>query len=428
MPDEPFMARQQLVVIYPYKFHDFVYNLLELSEFKPYCDVAVWDISPITAPGFAKAVSAKRSPRNDVIVVPSLRDFARRTYELRKRSATSKICIVNEVTNGSLFEFICNLLITALLRTENIAVLDLYNGGVPLRYLGGATQPNLGFVAKARRFAGDVSTLPEALKKFSSVFFRLLARLLPTATTHRLVAGEDWRALVKTPGAERKQIRYVYGHSHDYSNYLLCEQKPVVSTPPPKKTAVLLDGAGPVFGSDAVYLGRKVHFTADAWFPALSRLFDRLETETGVRIEIAGHYKTTHPAVAPYFGKRPVYYGKTRELVRNSEFVITRASTAISYAVMFRKPVIFIYSNQLKEDRMAMRDICGLAGTLGTEPVNIDEPIYEIGRLLNVNEERYRGYEKACLTSAGTRKPNAHIILEDVMKIAVCSESHAGCR
>ncbi len=416
------MTRQQLVVIYPYKFHDFVYDLLELSEFKPYCDVVVWDISPITAPGFAKAVSAKRSPRNDVIVIPSLWNFARRTYELSRRSATTKICIVNEVTNGSLFEFICNLLITAFLRTENVAVLDLYNGGIPLRYLGSATQPNLGFVAKALRFAKDVSALPEALKKFSSVFFRLLARLLPTATTHRLVAGDDWQALVKTAGIERKQIKHVYGHSHDYSNYLLCEQKTAVPVPPPGRTAVLLDGAGPLLGSDAAHLGRKVHFTADAWYPALSRFFDRLEADTGVRIEIAGHYKTAHPAVAPYFGNRSVYYAKTRELVRNSEFVITRASTAISYAVMFRKPVIFIYSNQLKDDRMAMRDIYGLASTLGTEPINIDEPIHEIGRLLNVNEERYRGYEKACLTSTETRKPNAHIILEDIMKTAVRSE------
>jgi len=419
-----------LVVIYPYKFTDFVYRLMELGYFERYCDVIVWDISPITTPNLSKAVSAESSKNNNVIILSSLRDFFRCLSELKKRSTEANICIVNEVTNSSFFEFICNWIITAFLRTKNIAVLDLYNGGVPLRFPGRAAGSSLGFFARGLRFVKNTSTLSEAKHKISSLLFGWLASFLPSATTHRLIAGEDWLLLAKSIDVERNKIRLVYGHSYDYSNNLLHKLKSssLTSVRSQNSIAVLLDGAGPMFASDSALSGRKVHFTTDVWYPALCRFFDRLEAETGVQTEIAGHYKSVHPPIAPCFGSRPVYYGKTIELVRNCEFVITRTSTAISHAVMFRKPVIFIYSNQLKEDREAMRDIRGMAAMLGNEPVNVDGPPFEISDLLKVNDEQYLNYEKACLTSAGSQRPNVQIILEDILNIDTGAEFYKEVR
>jgi len=420
MPDTP-VKEFLFVVIYPYKFTDFVYDLIELGDFKRYCDVLVLDISIITTPKFSKGVSAKRSEKNEVVTLSSLLSFIRRVYELRKRSAKINICILNEVPYSSPSEFICNLIITAFLRRKCV-ILNQYNGGVPIHYLGGALTPNeitanSGFLAKALRFFKNTSTLSEARKKISSVLFGSLARFVPSATTHRLVAGEDWLKLARQRKPASNQIKLVFGHGNDYSNNLLQKLKSVAFTLPQKKIAILLDGAGPMYGTDAVHTGRKVYFTTDVWYPSLTRFFDRLEDQTGVQIEIAGHYKSTHPAMAQCFGNRPVHYGKTRELVQNSEFVITRASTAISYAVMFKKPILFIYSNQLKEDHLAMRDIRGMAAMLGDEPVNIDEPPIDIEGLLKIDEGRYRNYEKVCLTSTSSQRPNVQIILEDIMNI-----------
>lgn len=415
------------VVIYPYKFTDFVYDLIELNYFKRYCDVLVLDISPITTPSFSKGVSAERSKKSNVIIVSSWLDFVRCVYELRKRSTETNICILNEVTYSSVSEFLCNLGITALLKRRSVTIFDLYNGGIPIHFPGAASKPkeitqHSKFIAKALRFAKNTTTLSEAKKKISSVLFSSLARLMPSATTHRLVAGEDWLAFARGSGQERNRIRLVYGHSHDYSNYLQHKVKSSSFALPHKKIAVLLDDGMPMFGTDYIHLGRKVYTTIDVWYPALTLFFDRIEVETGVQIEIAGHYKSTHQAIEPCFGNRSVHYGKTMELVRNSEFVITQYSTAISYAVMFRKPVIFIYSNQLKEDNMAMRYIRGMAAMLGKEPVNIDELPIDIRGLLKVNEERYLNYEKTCLTSFGSQRPNVQIILEDIMNINTGSD------
>lgn len=415
------------VVIYPYKFTDFVYDLIELDEFKHYCDVQVWDISSITTPKFSKNVSAKRSSKKEVVEVLKLLDFIRRVYELRQRSFDTKICILNKVTYFTTYEFICNIILSILLKKRNIAIIDLKNGGIPLRYIGETSKHNKinllsGFIAKVNCFAKDSTTISEAVKNILGIFLSLLSRIIPSAITHRLVAGEDWLTLDRGKGQGSNQIRLVYGHSHDYSNKLLHDLKPVSLEKPPKKKAVLLDITGPAFRGDASFNGHKNFLTSEVWYPTLVRFFDRLETATFVQIEIAGHYKTVHPPIAPCFGNRPVFYGKTRELVCNSEFVIAITSTAISYAVIFKKPIIFIYSNQLKSDRIVMRNIYGMAEMLGTSPINIDDPPVEITSLLKINEERYLNYEKACLTSAASKGPNVQIILEEIFNIPFDSD------
>jgi len=430
MSDTP-VKENLFVVIYPYKFTDFVYGLIELGEFKRYCDVLVLDISRITTPKFSKAVSAKRSEKNEVITLSSFLSFIRRVYELRRRSDRISICILNEVPYDSFSGFICNLIIVAFLKRTSVAILDLCNGGLPIHYLDNALTSNEitenpRFYAKVLGLFKNISTFSEARKRIANLLFGLLARFIPSATTHRLVAGEDWLKLAKKRKPTGNQIRLVFGHSNDYSNNLLRELKSPSLALPQKKIAVLLDLPDPMYEGDAGHMGRKVYLTIDEWYPALTRFFDRLEDQIGVQTEIAGHYKSAYPEIAPCFGNRPVHYGETRELVRSSEFVITVLSTAISYAVMFKKPVIFIYSNQLKEDQLAMRDIFGMAAMLGTEPINIDDPPIDIEGFLNVDERRYGNYEKVCLTSARSQRPNVQIILEDIMNINTGSDFTKG--
>ena len=395
---------------------------MELNEFRHYCNVLVLDISKITTPKFSRRISAKRSESKEVIVVTSLFNFIRRAYELRKRSAVIDVCVLNEVRWNSFIDLLCNLVIGVFLKRKCIAIMDLYNGGVPIHYPD-AELINYNFVKclkfrnRALFFAKKNLMPAKIVKKISYALFNILGRFALSTTTHRLIAGDDWLMLARQNRQANNQPKLVFGHSHDYSNNLLCSLKPSKFALPQKKIAVLLDSAGPMFESDSLYMKRKVYFTADIWYPKLTRFFEILESKTGVSIEIAGHYKSTHPEIAPYFGNRRVHYGKTRDLVLNSEFVITRASTAISYAIIFRKPIIFIYSNQLKEDYFAMKDIRGMAAMLGSKPVNIDDLSVDMESLLKIDEKLYRNYEKICLTSNNSQRPNAQIILEDIMNI-----------
>ena len=423
------VTEKSLVVICAYKFLDFQYDLLELGEFKRYCDVHVWDISMITSPKYYRGIGVKGSEKNGIIRISSLLSFIRNVYALGKRSNATSIYILNLVPFGLPSEAICNLIITAFLRKKCV-IVGLYNGGVPVDDYVDRLEPNgitenASFYSKVLRYVEELSTLSEVWKMILGVLTRLVAQATPVITTHRLVAGEHWFKVAKRRKPVSDQVRFVFGHSSDYSNNLLYElRSPSLYIPQKrqKRTAVLLDGGGPMYGSDFIHMGRKVYYTAEVWYPALVRFFDRIEDQTGVRVEVAAHYKASHPAIAPCFGNRSVHYGKTRELVRNSEFVITRASTAISYAVVFKKPVIFIYSNQLKDDHFAMKYIFGMAAMLGNDPVNIDEPPIDIQSCLKIDEERYRNYKRVCLTSTSSLRPNSQIILEDIMNIDTGSD------
>lgn len=408
------------VVIYPYKFTEFVWNLIEIDKFKRFVDVQVWDISLITTPKFSEGLAVGRSARNEVITVASMRDYVRRLFDLRRQAANTNICILNEITWTSPVESLCNLFLVFVLNNKNVKVFDLYNGGVPVFYPKDnendyASQHKSGFFPRLARFISLNNTFTEAWITIRGFFLIRLSKIVPTALTHRLVGGEQWLSLAMM--AQRSGIRNVYGHSHDFSNHLLAEKASFSQEGVGSKTAVFLSSANPMFGSDEILSGRDQLFTSDVWYPALVRFFDFLESSTGVTVEVAGHYKSAFPAIAPCFGNRSVHYGKTRELVRQSEYVVTIASAAISYAVLFKKPVIFIYSNQLKDGQNPMQDIRGMAAMLGTKPVNIDDFPSDISDLLKVDHERYSAYERAVLTSDPTRRPNVQIILEDIMNI-----------
>lgn len=419
----PSSKKAIFIVIYPYKFTEFMWNLIELDEFKRFVDVQVWDISLIATPKFSKGVVVRRSARNEVITCASMRDYVSRLFDLRRQAAHTNICVLNEITWSSPAEYLCNLFLMFVLKNNNINVFDLYNGGVPVVYPKDnendcASQQGSGFFSKLARFISRTSTLTEALRTIRAIFLIRLSKIVPTALTHRLVAGEQWLSLAMM--AQRSGIRIVNGHSHDFSNHLLAEKASFSQERIGSKTAVFLSSANPFFGSDEILSGGDQLFTSKAWYPALVRFFDFLESGTGVTVEVAGHPKSAFPAIAPCFGNRSVHYGKTREMVRQSEYVVTITSTAISYAVLFKKPVIFIYSNQLKDSQNPMQDICGMAAMLGTEPVNIDELPSDIGGLLKVDHDRCSAYECAVLTSDPTRRPNVQIILEDIMNIDTC--------
>ena len=78
------------IVIYPYIFSDFVYSLLELGDFEPYCNVEVWDISLIVTPKFSKKLSMSTSDNKDVFLLTSFADFVRHVLKLKIQSRETK--------------------------------------------------------------------------------------------------------------------------------------------------------------------------------------------------------------------------------------------------------------------------------------------------------------------------------------------------
>ena len=416
-------STQILLVLYPYPMSEFIYNLYELNNFSPYCDVVIWDISMLTNFKFASALTYARATRSNIVSISSWRQFFRSVADLKQLSLTHALTIRTfPATNAA--EFLVATHLHFSFRKSPVKQFDVINYGLPVLTATPADNsphktPSTPLIAKFKIFIQHISSLQELNTRIADTIFRALARTYSGALTHRLVAGQHY--LPEGLRGKRKGTTMLFGHSDDYSNYLGTSLDKTAEITHSQKFAVMLDAPGPAFTDDSLQLGRAPSCTAAVWYPALAKFFDHLEFDTGVSVEVAGHYKSTHPPIATCFENRAVHYGRTLELVRDCEFVITRMSMAISYAVIFHKPVIFIYSDEIMADRLSMQWMFHMASWLGTTPINIDSPPRNFTSLLQVKESKYKAYETACLTSATTSRPNYQIILEDIMGITTAS-------
>jgi hypothetical protein len=110
----------------------------------------------------------------------------------------------------------------------------------------------------------------------------------------------------------------------------------------PPRYAVFLDD-GLAGHPDFIYMKNITPFAASYW-DMLGRFFERLSQRVGMPVIVARHPRATGelPHGLTGFGNR------SEELVEHADFVITHCSTAINFAVLARRPLLFITTPHLE--------------------------------------------------------------------------------
>ena len=166
------------------------------------------------------------------------------------------------------------------------------------------------------------------------------------------------------------------------------------------KYAVFLDVYLP-FHSDLALVGMRP-LNAAPYYAELDRFFDEVERKYDLEVVIAAHPKARY--LDGEFRGRKLIADKTAGLVKDAEFVICHASTSVSYAVLYRKPVWIIYTNEMEAlyTQTYMRHVRALAAYLQVPLLNasqVDElALHEIER---PKDDRYAAYEKDFLVTPG---------------------------
>jgi hypothetical protein len=161
--------------------------------------------------------------------------------------------------------------------------------------------------------------------------------------------------------------------------------------------AVFLDD-NLVFDSDFMITGARTIEPA-SYFEALRILFDRIEIEHRMQVVIAAHPKSEYRGNE--FGDRPIIKDTTNELVRDCRFAMAHYSTSISFAVLHRKPIVFIYTPDMKKFDY-FPAIKGLAQTLNAPLLQIGRSSGRKASVLSVaapDQVRYNEYKYRYLTS-----------------------------
>lgn len=153
------------------------------------------------------------------------------------------------------------------------------------------------------------------------------------------------------------------------------------------------------FQSDLALAGDSV-LNADEYYASLNRFFMLIERAYATKVVIASHHKANN--ASQRFGGRECYHGKTAELVRDADFVISHHSTSIGYAVLNRKPIVFIYTDEMQKlySTCRVRWIQDLAQYFELPAYNVDQ-ITDGSQIIiqPPSRERYDSYKYNYLTS-----------------------------
>ena len=164
-----------------------------------------------------------------------------------------------------------------------------------------------------------------------------------------------------------------------------------------------------MFPGDLEMSHRKQTLTVDQWYPSLDKFFEQLELYHNCKVIIGGHPKTQHKQFPNYFGGREVVYGKIQELISQSILVVSRHSTAVSIATIYKKPLLFIYSDELLFNNDQMINLKYISALLGAPLININDSDHYFSH--EVDSNLYKQYFYEYLSSCTKGCTNADLLL-----------------
>jgi hypothetical protein len=155
-------------------------------------------------------------------------------------------------------------------------------------------------------------------------------------------------------------------NSIDYDDYLRfdkLEKKPIIKN----DYIVFIDQNLP-FHLDFIRNNEKPYVTATNYYNSLNKFFDLIEDKIGKEVIVALHpnSKNTHK-----FKKR-AFIGKTINLIKFSSSVLLHSSTAVTYAIIYNKPICMIETDEIINSKMHKFNLL-MANTLKLPLFNIDK-------------------------------------------------------
>lgn len=156
---------------------------------------------------------------------------------------------------------------------------------------------------------------------------------------------------------------------------------------------------------DFLTMNRAAPVQAETYFKGLIYFFNKVSTDLNCPVVIATHPKANYSDEQKkrWFGDLAVISGKTPHLIKGANLVLAHSSTAISFAILNRKPIIIMTSDEL-ENSFIQRQLVITSTWIGQRRINVDALAKTEGKILqmpNVDEAKYERYERCFLRPPG---------------------------
>jgi len=199
------------------------------------------------------------------------------------------------------------------------------------------------------------------------------------------------------------RTKIIWAHALDYDLYLDYEQnrKEILVTRP---YAVFLDECFPFHPDFSLRGCRSMPFKGpEEYYSELNEFFAVLEAKLKMPVVIAAHPRT--PEGTPdMFRGRQVLQGKTIALVAQADCVLCHGSTSINFAILYKKPIIFLMPGKIKRDYYGDL-ITSFAAQFGKIPLEVDSiQSVNFEKELIVDERLYADYQENYIKRPQTPK------------------------
>jgi hypothetical protein len=228
-----------------------------------------------------------------------------------------------------------------------------------------------------------------------------------------VISGEkSLRQALATGGAQE----ILRAHNLDYDIFLRL-RKPTLTQ---SGNGVFLD-QNICFAPNLLCGNTTPYATPDKYFPAVCNGLRRISGVLRLPVRIAAHPRLpTQREYVDHFQGLPIDYGRTAELVSQCNFVVCHYSTAIQFAVLFRKPIIFVTTDQLSCSP-AKGFIEGFASALGKSVINLDGHLDGVDwhRELSLDATKYAEYRNDYIKMDGSPEiPHWDIVIDHIANAA----------
>jgi len=335
-------------VVSPFNMRDykrFGIEILQQNNFK----VEVWDITPILYPVFYNSYSP-----------PDPFDYEGLTLFNKKLELYNKIAVLKDS------DFVINII------PYNLKSLWIY------RTLSKSEADYAVFMANAlpsinngksklliyyKKFKKFFKTSPQNI--LNHIFQRLPFYLFGVKPTKIILAGGEKCLVYHYPTDTNTEV--LWAHTLDYDLYLKEKDNPSIERP----IAVFIDEYLP-FHPDYIVAGIKPYVAPERYYFLLSKFFKLIENQLGLEVIIAAHPRSHYKNYPDYFEGRKCIRGQLVKLVRECKLILAHSSTALSFANLFNKPVVFITSSELNRSYQGPF-IKEMAKRFGKKPIFIDK-------------------------------------------------------
>ncbi len=206
------------------------------------------------------------------------------------------------------------------------------------------------------------------------------------------------------------KVKKIYAHNFDY-DFLLKQKN---ENPINMDYAIFLDSFE-AYHADFDLLNIKRTVTAKNYYKTMNNGLKKIGKILDIKIIVAAHPRSDYEN-RPFRYLLPIFKEKTFELIANASLVITHASSAIQWAILLKKPIILVSTDEVERGD-SMQYLQGIAQELGKSIWNLNRDLEQMKfrHDMQINEQKYKSYiEKYVKISNSPEKPVWEIVIDQL--------------